>query len=125
MSDPPAHRFYLDEGMPSSAAQIARGLGLDVITAGEVGSIPRSDAEHLAAAAAQGRAVVTYNRHDFLKLTADCFAAGKRHAGVLLVVSTVPRLGSVLAHALERWSADRAPLQAYEVQFLSAWPPVD
>lgn len=121
MSDPPDPRFYLDEDLPPLAATIARALGLDVVAAVEKGMRARSDAEHLALAASEGRAVVTYNGRDFRPLTSDFFAAGKPHAGVLIVVPTVPRTGSVLAHALQRWSAGRAPLQMYEIQFLSGW----
>lgn len=116
-------RFYLDEDAPVSAARIGRAMGLDVVAAAEVGPPGRADAEHLATAAAQSRVMVTYNRDDFLRLTVQALASGKPHAGLLIVVPTVPRQGSVIAHALQRWCATRAPLQAYEVQFLSAWSP--
>lgn len=125
MSEPAAHRFYLDEDVPPSAARIARALGLDVVAAVEVGPLPRTDPEHLALAAADKRAVVTYNRKDFMKFTMDFFAASKPHTGVLVVVPTVPRQGPVLAHALQSWCTDRAPLQPYEIQFLSAWRAVE
>jgi hypothetical protein len=121
MSDPPAHRFYLDEDMPPSAAKIGRALGLDVVAAVEVAPLPRADPEHLASAAADRRAVVTYNRNDFLNYSRAFLAAGKAHAGVLVVVPTVPRIGQVLAHALQSWCAGRAPLQPYEIQYLSGW----
>ena len=125
MSEPAAHRFYLDEDVPPSAARIARGMGLDVVAAVEVGSLSRSDPEHIALAAAQKRAVVTYNRDDFQKFTLDFFAAGKPHAGVLVVVPAIPRAGAAVAHALKDWCENREPLQPYEVQFLSAWRPVE
>jgi predicted nuclease of predicted toxin-antitoxin system len=113
-------RFYLDEDVPPSAAEIGRALGLDVVAVREAGHLGWPDAEHLAWAAARSRIVVTYNRNDFLELTRSALAAGKPHAGVLVVVSTVPRRDTVIAHALQRFSADRSPLQAYEVQFLSS-----
>lgn len=116
-----AHRFYLDEDVPPSAARIGRALGLDVVAAAEKGLVSRRDPEHLAAAAAEGRAVVTYNGRDFRPITGAFFATGKPHAGLLIVVPTVPRQGPVLAHALERWSGRRPPLQPYEIQFLSSW----
>ncbi|HET7229695.1 MAG TPA: DUF5615 family PIN-like protein [Longimicrobium sp.] len=121
MSEPAAHRFYLDEDVPSSAARIARGMGLDVVAAAEVGPLPRTDPEHIALAAADRRVVVTYNRNDFQRFTLDCFAAGKPHAGVLVVVRSIPRDGAAVAHALKEWSERWEPLQPYEVQFLSAW----
>lgn len=125
MSEPAEHRFYLDEDMPPAAARIGRALGLDVVAAVEVAPLPRPDPEHLASAAADRRAVVTYNRNDFLDHSAAFFASGKAHAGVLVVVPTVPRIGQVLAHALQSWCADRAPLQPYEIQYLSGWRPAE
>ena len=114
-------RFYFDEDVPPSAAQIGRALGLDVVAVAEVGHLGWPDVEHLAWAAAQRRTVVTYNRDDFVELTRTALAAGKPHAGVLVVVSTVPRQGAAVAHALQRFSAVRPPLQDYEIQFLSGW----
>jgi hypothetical protein len=121
MSEPAAHRFYLDEDVPPAAAKIARAMRLDVVAAVEVGPLPKPDPVHIALAAADRRAVVTYNRKDFLKYTKDCLAAGKPHAGVLVVVRALPRDGAAVAHALERWCAGRPPLQPYEIQYLSAW----
>jgi hypothetical protein len=125
MSTGPAHRFYLDEDVPASAAKIGRGMGLDVVAAAEAGPLPRPDPEHVAIAAADGRAVVTYNRDDFQACSRDCLAAGKPHAGVLVVVRSIPRNGSAVAHALKAWCASRPPLQPYEVQYLSAWRPAE
>lgn len=114
-----APAFYLDEDVPHSAAKIGRDLGLDVVSAREVGPIPRPDAEHLTAAAAAGRIVVTYNRNDFIALTHDAFAAGKPHTGVLILTRKLPRDGARIAHALVRWAAARGTLQPYEIDFLS------
>jgi predicted nuclease of predicted toxin-antitoxin system len=122
MSEPAAHRFYLDEDVPPAAAIIARAMGLDVVAATEVGPLPRTDPEHIALAAADKRAVVTYNRNDFQRFTKDCFAAGRPHAGVLVVVRSIPRDAAAVAHALQTWCAGRLPLQPYEIQYLSAWP---
>lgn len=116
----PARRFYLDEDVPTSAARIGRELGLDVVAAAEAGPIPRPDPEHLAAAAAAGRTVVTYNRDDFIEATRDAFAAGKPHAGVLVLTHKLPRDGARVAHALARWCAERPPLQPYGIDFLSS-----
>jgi predicted nuclease of predicted toxin-antitoxin system len=114
-------RFYLDEDVPPSAARIGCALGLDVVATVEEGHAGWPDAEQLAWAAGQSRVVVTYNRDDFVELTRAALAAGKPHAGVLVVVQTVPRQGAAIAHALQRLSATRPPLQEYEVQFLSGW----
>ena len=122
---PTAFRFYLDEDVPKDAAVVGAGLGLDIVSAYHVGPVPRPDAEHLAAAAAAGRIVVTYNRDDFLQCTRDAFASGRPHAGVLILTRKLPRDAARVAHALARW-VERAehtfgppPLQPYTVDFLS------
>jgi hypothetical protein len=114
-------RFYLDEDVPPLAAEVGRGLGLNVASVNEEGHRGWPDEKQLAWAASQSRILVTYNRDDYLELTRVSLAAGKPHAGVLIVVPSVPRKGVVIAHALQRFSSGRTPLQAYEVQFLSGW----
>jgi predicted nuclease of predicted toxin-antitoxin system len=111
--------FYLDEGIPYSAARIGRNLGLDVVAASEAGATPRPDREHLATAAADERVLVTYNRNDFIEETRDAFAAGKQHFGVLILTHKLPGDGARIAHALVRWAAERPPLQPYGIDFLS------
>ena len=112
-------RFYLDEDVPHSAAEIDRGLGLDAVSAYHVGPTPRPDAEHLDAAARDGRIVVTYNRNDFIEVTRDAFAAGKPHGGVLILTRKLPRDPARVAHALARWTEARGTLGPYEIDFLS------
>ena len=119
--DAESWRFYLDEDVPASAAEIARGLGLDVVATRDEGHLGWADEEQLWWAGARSRVLVTCNRDDYLQLTRSTLAAGKPHAGVLIVVPAIPRQGAAIAHALERLAAARSPLQACEVQFLSAW----
>lgn len=119
--EPAPWRFYLDEDVPPSAAEIGESLGLDVVAARGEGHLGWSDEAQLRWAAGEKRVLVTYNRNDFLELTRASFGAGKPHAGVLVVVPTLPREGAAVAHALQRFSASRSPLQPYELQFLSGW----
>ena len=119
--DPAPWRFYLDEDVPASAAQIGRALGLDVVAVTETDRRGWSDESQLRWAAGEGRVLVTYNRNDFLELTRTFFAVGKAHAGVIVAVPVIPREGAAIAHALQRFSGSRPPLQPYELQFLSGW----
>lgn len=121
---PPAFRFYLDDDVPTGAAVVGEGLGLDIVSAYQVGPTSRPDCDHLATAAAEGRIVVTYNRDDFLRCTHDAFAAGLPHAGILILTRKLPRDPARLAHALARWVANAEstfgppPLQRYTVDFV-------
>lgn len=121
---PVGFRFYLDEDVPKGAAVVGVGLGLDIVSAYHVGPTPRADSEHLATAAADGRIVVTYNRNDFIQCTHDAFAAGRPHAGVLILTRKLPRDPARVAHALARWAVRAAstfgppPLQPYTIDFV-------
>lgn len=120
-----AARFYLDEDVPAGAAEVGRGLGLDVVAARDAqASVPQDDPIHLQAAASDRRVIVTYNRNDFILATRDAFAAGLPHAGVLILTAKLPRDPARIAHALDRWVRQRRaagcwPMQPYEIDFVS------
>lgn len=119
-------RYLLDEDVPPKAGEVARGLGLDVVSVHDLGRLAWADDDQLRAAAADGRIFVTYNRNDFLHWTVEFFRAGRPHAGVLILSRTVARdRPERIAHALLRWAEDMtrrlgdAPLPAYHVGFIS------
>ena len=62
-------RILLDQGLPLTAASILRGLGWDAVHAREIGMKEAADAEILACAARESRAVVTLDR-DFPQILA-------------------------------------------------------
>jgi predicted nuclease of predicted toxin-antitoxin system len=75
-------RLYSNENFPLPAVEALRRLGHDVLTTQDAGKanagIP--DEEVLRFATQNGRAVLTHNRHDFIRLhrqTAD-------HAGIIV-----------------------------------------
>jgi len=112
-------RFYLDADLSPKIAVIGRGLGLDVVSAHEVGMTEAVDADQLARAAAEGRVLVTRNRDDFLALTLAAYHDRAPHRGLLLVREIAPsRRASRLAHALGRWAAARTTVASYEVDWL-------
>ena len=120
-----AARFYLDEDVPYTAAEVGAAPGLDVLAARDAQpSLPQDDPVHLETAARDGRIMVTYNRNDFLVATRDAFASSEPHAGLLILTRKLPRDAARVAHALERWVEKRRaegawPMQTYEVAFLS------
>jgi predicted nuclease of predicted toxin-antitoxin system len=113
-------RFYLDEDLSPRIAVIARGLGLDVVSAIELGNLGLADEEQLSLAARDGRCVVTQNRADFIRLTVTSFEQQSPHAGVLLVPESLPTDHfAAIARALLDYAHTRSPVaMAYVVDYL-------
>jgi predicted nuclease of predicted toxin-antitoxin system len=115
-------RYLLDEDVNPRTAEIARGLGLDVVSVHEIGRRTLSDGEQLEFAAQEGRVLVTRNRDDFIEATLLFFRTGQPHAGVLIIPHTLPNHDSErMAHALAEWHAGRAQrggLASYTIDFL-------
>lgn len=106
-------RFLLDEDLPPSAAEIARGLGLDVISVHEVGRRGLADRDQLRFASGEERIFLTRNHRDLIELTVEFYRAGEAYAGVLLVRRNLPNdQPARIAHALKRWAEDRSDLPA-------------
>jgi endonuclease/exonuclease/phosphatase family metal-dependent hydrolase len=119
-------RLLLDEDVPPAAAEIGRGMGLDVKSVHELDRRGWSDREQLRTAAVDRRVFVTYNRNDFIHWTVEFFRAGIPHAGVLILSRSVPRDRPVsIARALQRWNArilerlGGTALPAYHLEFVS------
>jgi hypothetical protein len=118
-------RFYIDEDVPYSCAEVGEALGLDIRSAKDAqSSLPQDDPVHLRSAGQDQRIMVTYNRDDFLAATHDAFASNSPHAGLLILTHRLPRDPSRIVHALARWVEERReagawPMQEYEVDFLS------
>lgn len=75
-------RLYTDEHFPRESVLMLRTLGHDVLTVQEAGKANQRipDDQVLAFAASIQRAVVTLNRHDFIKL----HAKQPQHAGIVI-----------------------------------------
>lgn len=114
-------KLYLDEDISPKVSEILRKKGVDAVSAHEVGMLEASDDEQLAFAAAQGRAMVTRNRDDFITLTVQFFNDHKPHQGLIIVPHTVPGSGfSKLATLLMKHCEARPRgLVPYTIEFLS------
>lgn len=98
----------MDEDLPPRAAEIARNLGLDVVSVHEIDRRGFSDGEQLRFAAREGRVFVSRNRDDFLALTIEFYRAGEPHPGVLIVPGALPNnRPERIAHAVKRWEGIR------------------
>lgn len=61
-------RLYLDEHVPVSLASPLAAHGVDCLTTQQAGNAGLSDEAQLAFATSNARALVTFNRRDFLTL---------------------------------------------------------
>lgn len=97
-------RFYLDEHLSTTIAEIARGIGLDAVSCDELRRNGLTDEEQLRLATLDGRCIVTRDDDDFRTLTLLFFRAGRPHAGVLIVPPSMPtNQFSRIAHALRAY----------------------
>lgn len=78
-------KFYLDEDLSPTLAQMLRRKRLDAVSAYEAGNIQLSDPEQLAYAGREGRCLVTRNARHFVILARDAIHRQTPHAGILLV----------------------------------------
>jgi len=94
-------RLYLDEDVHRRMASALRLRHFDVVSAHEVRRWGLSDEEQLSYAAAEGRALFTYNAADYLQLHLDWLRSGQQHQGIIVsdqlpIGETVRRLLSLL-----------------------------
>ena len=61
-------RLYLDEDVFKAIAPALRARGFDAVSVHELHHYGWSDAEHLAYAAGEGRAIFTFNAVDYIAL---------------------------------------------------------
>ncbi|HMF57255.1 MAG TPA: DUF5615 family PIN-like protein [Pyrinomonadaceae bacterium] len=78
-------RLYLDEDAQDKDLVRALALrGIDLLTANKAGLRHRPDAEHLAYATAQGRALCSFNVGDYKALHYAYISQDMTHAGIIL-----------------------------------------
>jgi hypothetical protein len=112
--------FLLDEDVNPDVAKIARGLGLEVISVHEIDRRGYTDPDQLRFAASEGRALVTRNRDDFIRLTISWFQTGELHAGVLIVPHSLPNhRPDRIAHSLKRWQERPGDPGLHFIDFLA------
>src|SRR5437660_1735781 len=101
-------RVYLDENVNVHLTAALGQLGYDATHALAEGHVQRPDEEHLRAATAQGRAVVTHDFADFVRLHADLTQRNEQHEGIILVpLRPLPELVARLSRHLETYTPDQ------------------
>jgi predicted nuclease of predicted toxin-antitoxin system len=104
-------RLLLDEDVSPDVADGLRRRGIDAVSVYEIGRANRRvpDDEQLAYAAADGRALVTYNRGDFQALDGQWRRHGREHAGIVWCTErSIPRRAvGELVRALAAFAEER------------------
>jgi len=94
--------LYADEDFPYPVVEKLRALGQDVLTVQEAGQANQKipDDKVLAYATALGRAVVTHNRRDYIRM----HNASAKHAGIIVCTHDTDevRLAKNIHKAIEK-----------------------
>ncbi|MDP8921310.1 MAG: DUF5615 family PIN-like protein [Chloroflexota bacterium] len=102
-SSPARARLYVDEDILPDLARVLRGRGEDAVSAHDVGRLGVADSAQLAYAAQEGRAIVTSNVADFIRLAREWSADVRSHAGIIVSYRQISRSEvGVAARALLR-----------------------
>ena len=99
MEPPPKIKLYIDEDVWGGLAAALRERGYDAVNVHEMERESYSDDEQLAYAAAEGRAILAYNKRDYVPLARDYFYAGRPHWGIILSCQLGP--GELLRRVLK------------------------
>lgn len=110
-------KLLLDEMYPARLARALRDRDVDAEGVDERGPLRGlADGELLVVAAREGRALVSENVADFMRLYGEWGAAGRRHAGIVIGLSSrfsrTPAGYDVLVDSLERLSTQHPEPEA-------------
>lgn len=100
-------KFYLDEDVDVSIAEIICSKGFKAIATSEIGRKGESDQSQLEYAVERNLTIVTHNRIDFEELAKEYFFAGRNHPGIIISVQRPPQIiAEKLLHILDDFTAD-------------------
>ena len=109
--------LYLDEDVHPTLATILRERAFDVLTTSEAGMLGKSDPEQLEFAARQGRAILTHNIRDYVRLARQYAEQNRAHAGI--IVSDQLPLRELLRRTLRLLTALSAEEMVNRFEWLS------
>jgi hypothetical protein len=111
-------RLYFDEDtMDKALVSALRARGLDLRTAHEASMIERSDEDHLAFAAGEGRVLYSFNVSDYCRLHAQA----RSHSGIILAQQQLYSVGEQMRRLLRLSNRLSVEEMRNRVEFLSAW----
>ncbi len=103
----PPPKLHLNEHLSPRLAEQLRKYGFDATSTLELNMVEADDDEQLAYAAANQRAIVTFNHKDFATRHESYLAEGKEHWGIVLSTEeTIDVLRHRLLRLLNTVSAD-------------------
>lgn len=115
-------KFYIDEDISYTIAEILRENSIDAVSAHEVGrgGIGLSDEDQLAYAATERRCLVTYNGRHYITLTNKFFEKEWHHAGIIIIPSLIPsdNFGVISKALIEYAKQHRKGMSPYTYDFL-------
>jgi hypothetical protein len=84
-------RVFTDEMVDTDLALALQQQGYDVLSCRDAGRSNQriSDENQLAFATQEGRAILSFNARDFLRIDGEWKAAGRAHAGIVVVARTL------------------------------------
>ncbi|MBI5194945.1 MAG: DUF5615 family PIN-like protein [Nitrospirae bacterium] len=116
-------KYYIDEDISPTIAEILKKHHIDAISAYEAGMAQAADIEHLRRAASERRCLITRNRNDYIRLTVQFFNEHHPHNGVLIMPYTLPGdKFSFIAKAIIKYDSKHPQdsLEPYTFDFLEA-----
>jgi hypothetical protein len=115
-------RLYCDEdSMRHSLVLALRKRGVDILTALEAETTEETDERQLAFAAAQGRAVYSFNVGDFCRLHSQWLAQQRSHAGIVLARQQQFSLGEQIRRLARLIGALSEVEMRNRLEFLGDW----
>jgi hypothetical protein len=112
----------LDEDIQSDALiRALRARGVSVVTTSEAGGARRTDEEQLRFATSRNLVFVTCNIVHFARLHADSMAAGREHAGIVLVQQQRWGPGELARRVIRLLAAAASQSMRNRLEFISNW----
>ena len=114
--------LYLDEDVQSEALiQALRARGLSVLTTTEAKMSNHTDEDQLLFASAQSRVLATCNIGDFARLHNDWRAAGREHAGIILIHQQKWGPGELARRIIRLLAAVHGQDMRNRIEFIGSW----
>jgi predicted nuclease of predicted toxin-antitoxin system len=99
--------LYLDEDVHVLIAELVRSYGFTATTARQANKLGCDDAEQLAYAVREGKALLTHNRVDFERLATTYLTEGNEHNGIIIAVRRSPyEVARRVARILDKVTAE-------------------